>query len=439
MSKRAVLPLSLIFLAASCMLIQTFRADVVDAANVTAEEMLPAFLSDVIGLDLSKYHKTNEGYSTSYPPEFGGLIKREQLGFTLESGDSTIPVAAMFDNGFIRWIYFYPLSGSMIYAKQPSTFALDESRSILQRYQTFCQEYGLDASHVVSFLKMANSLADSPPAKTYLGIINNMTDFPSANMTSGNMKLIVSETSIWLDYTIDGVDIPNKSVGMNLGYNTFTFSDTWNLYSIGSLSVISQDEATSIAFTAAKNYFATLQIKTSDGSILTEPEWSQRLDVGLGMIPGQIRNDSASSDLQDINMGNTTRNPLALYPIWQAIFYFSKPIGNIDGIQVGVWGDTKETAYCNPTGFLGCSGQVPTGDSEQLPMSTPDNSGQSSNININNSALFIANRSNHRHGAGGNNSHNTISHSHKEKKEDRTTSPIFYSPLYRGGISFSTH
>ena len=360
----------LVLLALSVMLIHVSRVNMAVVAEIDAKEKVPAFLSDVIGIDLSEYHKTNEGYSTSYPPEFGGLIKREQLSFTLESADSTIPVAAMFDNGFIRWIYFYPLSRSMIYAKQPSTSALDESRNILQRYQTFCQKYGLDASYVTSFLKMANSLADSPPAKTYSGIINNMTDFTPANITSGNMKLIVSETSIWLDYTTDGVDIPNKSVGMNLGHNTFTFSDTWNLYSIGSLSVISKDEATSIAFTAAKNYFATLQIKTSNGSILTELEWSQRLDVDLGMIPGQIRNDSANDDLQDINMGNTTRNPLALYPIWQAIFYFNKPVGNIDGIQVGVWGDTKEIAYCNPTGFLGGSGQSPT--------STPDNSGQSS-------------------------------------------------------------
>jgi hypothetical protein len=67
--------------------------------------------------------------STSRSNGFGGLVKEENIIFTLDSRNSKIAVAAVFDNGYVSWINFYPLSGSMIYAKQPSTNAIGESKS----------------------------------------------------------------------------------------------------------------------------------------------------------------------------------------------------------------------------------------------------------------------------------------------------------------------
>jgi len=185
------------------------------------------------------------------------------------------------------------------------------------------------------------------------------------------MKLVVSQTSIGLCYTANGVDMPNKFIGMSFGDNTFVFSDTWNLYSIGSFSVISKDEATSIAWAAAKNCSLTLEYRTNNSSEVMKPDWSQmRSDVGLLMIPGQIHNNSANDALNYINMGNTTRHPLSLYPLWQTMFYFSQPIGDIAGIQVGVWGDTKEIAYCETFGFLGNLGPSPTSTDDLEPSSS---------------------------------------------------------------------
>jgi hypothetical protein len=388
MSKRVALLLSLLFLAASCILIQTSRANVVDAANATAKEKLPAFLSDVIGLDLAKYNITNEGYSASYPSEFNGLVKRENTGFTLESNDGKVSVSCMVNNGLICWLHVNRLNGSLVYATQPSTDALVESRSILQRYQVFAQKYGINAVNVASALNLLSNVPDAPPADEYTSNFNKMSDFAPANATLGDMKLHVSQTSIGFWYTTNGVDVKNKYFGMNFGYDTFVFWDSWNLYSIGSFSVLSEEEATSMAFDVAKAYSLNRTwYQTDENNVTTvvKPDWSQMMsDVGFNMIPGQIYNNSLNDALLakgvGVNMGNTTRNPLALYPFWSTIFFFTKPMGNIAGIQVGLWSDTKEIAYCMEYGYLGSSGQPSTSisDPEQSPTSTPDNSGQSS-------------------------------------------------------------
>jgi len=379
MSKRAVLLLFLVFLAASCMLVQKSRADPINAANATATEMLPAFLSDVIGLDLAKYNRTNEGYGVSYPSKFGGLVKEEHLSFWLNSNDYKVTVGSVFDNGFPSWIHVNVLNGSLIYATQPSTDGLVESRNIIQRYQVFAQKFGINAVNVTAALNLLDSVPIEPQGYRSPTNFNRMSDLTPANATSGDMKLKVSEASIGFWYTTNGVDVKNKYFGMNFGYDTFVFWDSWNLYSIGSYSVLSEEEATSMAFDVAKAYCLNWTWHQTDANNVTtevKPDWSQmRSDVGLLMIPGQTYNNSLNDALLakgvGVNSGNTTRNPLALYPMWSTIFYFTKPISNIVGIQVGLWGDTKEIAYCMEYGYLGSSGQPSTSTSESTPSPTP--------------------------------------------------------------------
>jgi hypothetical protein len=55
--------------------------------------------------------------------------------------------------------------------------------------------------------------------------------------------------------------------------------------------------------------------------------------------------------------------------MWSAVFYFNQPIGNIAGIQVGVWGDTKEVAYCRPQRYLGNS-RLPQNSSYPLQLNS---------------------------------------------------------------------
>jgi hypothetical protein len=348
--------------------------------------MLPAFLSDVIGLDLTQYNRTNEGYGVSYPSKFGGLVKEESPSFTLDYNDYKITVGSVFDNGLPSWIHVHVLNGSLFYVTPPSTDALVESRNILQRYQVFAEKYGINAVNVTAALNLLNCVPEEPQVYGNPANFNGISNFTPANATSGDMKLQVSETSIGFWYTINGVDVKNKCFGMNFGYDTFHFWDVWNLYSIGCFSVLSEEKATSMAFEVANAYSLNQTwYQTDENNVTTEvkPDWSQmRSDVGLLMIPGQSYsnplNDALLAEGAGVNSGNTTRNPLALYPFWSMIFFFSEPIGNIAGIQVGLWGDTKEIAYCYEYGYLGSSGQPSTSTSEpeQSPTSTPDNSEQ---------------------------------------------------------------
>ncbi|MEM2098993.1 MAG: hypothetical protein QXU99_04520 [Candidatus Bathyarchaeia archaeon] len=209
----------------------------------------------------------------------------------------------------------------LVYAVQPSTNALVESRNILQRYQIFAQKYGINAVDIAAALNLLRNVPDVPPADEYSSNFNKISDFTPANAASGDMKLEVLQTGIGFWYTINGVDVKNKYFGMNFGSGTFVFWDSWNLYSVGNFSVLAEEEATSIAWDVAKAYSLNLTLhQTDENNVTTEvkPDWSQmRSDVGLPMIPGQIYNNLNNALLSGntgINMGNTTRNPLTLYP-----------------------------------------------------------------------------------------------------------------------------
>jgi hypothetical protein len=367
------------------------RTNMANATEITAKDKLPAFLSDVIGLDLTKYNTTEEGYGTSYPPEYGGVAKVEQFGLTLaDANGDTITVGSEFVNGFPTWIHVRALTGLLHYAIQPQKDALAESRNIFERYAVFAQKYNIDTANMSLALSLLSKAPSAPSTSGDYSNFNKMSDFTPANITSGNMKIGISQTGIGLCYTANDVDMPNKSVGMDFSYGTFVFSDTWSLFGIGSFSVVSKEEATSLMFEAAKKYCETLQIGTSSGPVSINPEWSSRMDVGLNMIRGQQYNNSLNklllSNGTGVSMGNTVRDPLALYPMWHAIFYFNHTISGVVGIQVTLWGDTKEIVYCDTYGYLGSSGQPSTDDTEQTQTPSPDNSGQASN----NQATFLS-------------------------------------------------
>jgi hypothetical protein len=101
-SKEKMSVAAIILLILAVPLIQTSRAATV---NSTARDKMPAFLSDVIGLDLTKYNITNENYAFNYPPYYGGTVKEEILNLDLVSDEGTISVMCMFLNGFNGGIF----------------------------------------------------------------------------------------------------------------------------------------------------------------------------------------------------------------------------------------------------------------------------------------------------------------------------------------------
>lgn len=367
-SKEKMSAAAIVLLILVVPLIQTSRAATV---NSTTRDKMPAFLSDVIGLDLTKYNITNEGYSFSYPSYYGGNVKEENIALYLASSDGEMHVTGTFVNGFVCGINLYPpTNGSLTYAQRPSTNALDESRNILQRYKTFAKNYGLGTSHLDSALTLLSSATRASSSSASLYMFNNITGFVPSVTTLGNMKLETTETGVKWIYTDRGVDMPQKCLAIEFGGNELLFADTWNLFSVGCFSVISEDEAKSIGWDAAKNFNLTLISENGTLYSVKPPGWSNMYSVTLSMIPGQIYNRDPEDHF--VNPGNATRDPLALYPLWLMVFYFNKSISGAVGIQVGVWGDTKEIAYISEYGYLGASeGNPATPTTPTEPSTTP--------------------------------------------------------------------
>ncbi|MEM3378572.1 MAG: hypothetical protein QW674_06465 [Candidatus Bathyarchaeia archaeon] len=315
-----------------------------------AEAKLQKFLSEVIGIEMSRYNMTNIGSGFSYPLWFGGVVKEEGVSFYLESNDSMVGVSGFFDNGLLTWLTVHIMNGSIIYSRQPSTDALEETKGILQRYKSFAEGYKVNTAHLTSALNLLGGVELASPS-TALSMLNNITGFVPSTAASGSMKMETTTTGIKWIYTERGVDMPNKCLVIDFGGNELFFADTWNLFTVGCFSVISEEEAKGIGWDAAKNFDMKFRDENGTEFYVKPPGWSGYVEVGLSMIPGLFYNRDPNDHFVD--PGSAVRDPLALYPLWQMVFYFNASVGGAVGIQVGVWGDTKEIAYISEYGYLG--------------------------------------------------------------------------------------
>jgi len=360
------------------MLVQTSRTDI---AGSTAEKKLPEFLSEVVRLNMEEYNITDEGYGFHFPSEYGGVVKEEFMSFKLVSNRGTIYTVhadAIFLNGFIYSLHVDEPTDASLFFVDPPTNALLESRNILQRYRTFAEKYGFDTSHIDQALNLLSNVTGASPANGDSDLLNDMTGFVPSVTYAGDMKQEIEQDSITWVYTERGVDMPQKCLKIDFGVNKLHFVDTWNLFTVGGFSVISEDEAMGIGLDAAKDYDLTF--------IEDDPrfEWSNRAYIKLEMIPGQIYNISVEDP--SINPGNATRNPLALYPHWFMVFYLKTPVPvspmrSIGGIAVNLWGDTKEvtsTSWTSSWEDGGVTRENPHANTEPSSTATPPNMGPTS-------------------------------------------------------------
>jgi hypothetical protein len=334
--------ISLVLLFLVVMLVQAPRADTADS---TSEKKLPEFVSEVVKLNMTEYKITDVGYGFYFPSEYGGVVKEESISFKLVSNRGeiyTVYADAIFLNGFISSLHVDEPTDASIFFVDPPTNASDESRNILQRYKTFAEKYGFDTAHIDQALTLLSNVTGASSAHSDSNLLNDITGFVPSVTGVGNMKQETEQDSITWVYTERGVDIPQKCLKIDFGSSQLHFVDAWNLFTVGCFSVISEDEAMRIGWDAANNYNLTFIGK--DGPYYPQFEWSNRAYAKLDLVPGQILNTSIEDS--SINLGNTTRNPLALYPRWFMVFYFKNPIPSgqrsIAGIAVDLWGDTKE-------------------------------------------------------------------------------------------------
>jgi hypothetical protein len=333
-----------------------------------------------VGLDLTKYNMTKVGYGIDYPSSFGGEVKTEVVSFELISrwgSVNNLDVMGIFHNKYIATLGLEQGIGTTIELKEPTTDPVNASRDILQRYKAFAQNLGWNTSHIDQASAMLNNVSPDP-SKNHSQMFNNIIRFVPTVISEGNMKLVVKEDRADWIYIEDGWDMPTKCLSIHFGSDRLSFSDTWNLYNVGSLSAITEEEAKSIGWEAAKNYGYPFTYE--NGTTFTmEPKWSNVSEINFYMTPGQKHKQTPDEDF--VNPGSVTRAPLSLYPLWTMKFYFEM-IGSASGVQVGVWGDTTEIAYISLFGGSPMFGPPRTPDpqssTEPQPENTPINSPESS-------------------------------------------------------------
>ena len=318
-----------------------------DSAEQTLKGICQSFLANVVGVDLTKYNITST-YGVQYTPTFGGKVKEEGLHFGLELGQSEVSASFEFYNGvMVHCGWGSTPWGSTIYTQMPPANLVDATKNFLQKYETFVtQTYSRDTT----YLRQALTCLDGVNAQT------------STDKVIGNMDLKVKPhgnmTYFLWTYTQNNVNTTFKNIELSFGYgNLCGFRDSWSLYSVSNATPISEADAEPLAWAAAQNYNLTLASFQGSNMIPIKayPDWSNMTYTADLQMARGVSFNLANPDLPDLNVppSNTIRDPLTLYPFWHFIFYFSEPIGDTVGVEVGVWADTKEIDYCHAYGYLG--------------------------------------------------------------------------------------
>jgi hypothetical protein len=321
----------------------------VRSQNYTETEKAYAFLTDVIQLDLTQYQPVVRyaGPMTMSPLGQNSLPTTE-VKIQLEPDLQVSSVVTSAGFHCIIWFsngtpYYLSMSGAnmvMHYTQtQPST-ALDISKEMLQRYQTYLARYcGVDGSYLQPMITMLNGVAEPVSTVQVLGYVQMTIDYEQRVFLTNATK-----TNIKYEYVNNGITADRKHISLDFPNGTIShFMDTWNLLTIGTWDMISKEEAINMAFSAAHDF--TLKLVNSSGQIYEiKPELSNSASAALSMLP---------------------RNSTELYPFWSIEIPFAKSYGNVVGIQVGIWGDTKEIDSCHEYGYLGSP--LPDGSPEATP------------------------------------------------------------------------
>lgn len=326
------------------------------SSEFTVKEKVTDFMSHVIGLDLTKYALQNPSSgSVTYPTQFNGLVAQENPGYSFEYNGQKLDTMSIFYNGYLSSFKIYS-TGDYLYSKSAPTDILNQANDILKKYQTFVsQKYGTDDSSYL--VPMQN-------------ILSSLNDLSPQNITQGNINFQVSKngdkTRIQWLYSENGISTNWKKLELSFIKNNFlSFIDSWIIYKVSNFSAISSEEAMEIALDAAQNY--EFQIgHQENGAETTEtvkaPDLSNaRYDVTFTIVP--YRNSTSPL----YHPSKLARDPLTLYPYWQFVFYLNESIAGNVGIQVSLWGDTKEIVYCHGYGFLGLPDSTQSGQDSGQP------------------------------------------------------------------------
>ncbi len=261
-----------------------------------------AFLTDVIQLDITKYHAELVSNTLEFRPDLGGITE-EILKYSLLSYESRLDVFLRFRNQTLSRYYIQVLEGVPYYSQPQPDNILDITSQILNRYKTYTG---------ASYLNEMESTLD------------NVNNIAGLEKVVGNMKLeatIEGNSKIikWV-YTVDGINFPTKGVEFKFeGDFLKEITDGWLLYQIGSTELnVSKEEAVAIALEYAKTI-----------------SWTSGTQ--------EVKNLTVLEDSVEALFWPHPREALELIPYWYVVVHLDRIyLENIDRIGIGIWGDTGE-------------------------------------------------------------------------------------------------
>ncbi|MCW4005240.1 MAG: hypothetical protein NWF04_01375 [Candidatus Bathyarchaeota archaeon] len=269
-----------------------------------------SLLETVVALDLTKYAIASE---KCVDDSYLNVVPQQNVRYMLTGDGSTLDILCTFANDDLQVMHVLESKGTQSLTAS-SNSELEMAKTFLNNYQTYTED---------SFYNELGSMLDN------LGAEN-------APVTSGNIKLEVntdedSNTFRWT-YTSNGAEAPSKCVALSYknGFLNY-FLDNWALYKIGSDSInLSEEEAIDIALDNAKAF--SWQTDSGDSIYEVKDFNVTNAMVWDTLFCSNLYADKARSD-----------DPLMLYPVrhvWVSLDKFYP--GNVYGIEVFVWADTKE-------------------------------------------------------------------------------------------------
>ncbi len=284
-----------------------------NAAEMTTQEKGLSILNDAVGLDLSKYTVTQKDYQ-NYIDQYWE-IPQESICYDFDSKESKLSISAIFVNGKLELMQVLENDGQPSLTKQSTTTnAAKLAQDFLGNYQTYINDplYG----------ELKATLDELDPNK-------NLTK-TSAN-TQLEVTIVDGYTTFKWTYVAHGAIAPPKFValGYDKGFLAY-FVDNWQIYSVGSTNIaLSENDAKAIALEAAKSHSWSLPL-SEDAFDFKNFNESNVIWVAL-VFDNSLRLDKARSE-----------DALMLYPVWRMGIALDKWYGNLYGIEVDIWADTKE-------------------------------------------------------------------------------------------------
>jgi hypothetical protein len=267
------------------------------SSSTLHQEKMMSFLSDIVGLDLTKYTLTPRTLPQS---SFIG-VPLDANEIILSSNQSCMRVFFDFLNGNVRRVSFLDNTGVPHMKKSVGT-PFEMTKDFMSNYQAFTGD---------SFYGTLRSMLDS---------VSGEEDY---TQTLGNVKfdLFIEDDGSYQvfgwTYTYNGVNAIQKGVFLSYQNGSLTmFMDNWSLYTIGNTVInLSEEEAKSIAVNASKKY---------------GHELSGAVNATLFFCLAHSADKPRGQD------------PLTFYLAWRVEVEYAKWSDSVTGIIVDIWADTKE-------------------------------------------------------------------------------------------------